>query len=146
MNSQTTVTAVTLDRTFQIALLFGPVVWLALSLILEASAAPPAWQTILMVVLLYPLLEELAFRGFLQSWLLERPAFARHLVPGITHANLLTSLLFAAAHLFNQPPLWALSVFMPSLVFGFFRDRYNLVWPSVLLHCWYNAGFVWLFY
>jgi membrane protease YdiL (CAAX protease family) len=137
---------VLLDRHFLIALLLGPAVWLLLSTRFSQSGQSIALQTIAVVVLIYPILEELAFRGFLQSWLYEHPRFRKHLVSGISIANLLTSVSFAAAHLLSQPPLWAAAIFFPSLVFGYFRDRFDLVWPSILLHCWYNAGFVYLFY
>lgn len=137
---------VALDRHFQVALLLGPVVWFLLGFLVPPAGRVTTLQIVAMVVFVYPVLEELAFRGFLQSWLFEKPCFARQSVPGISNANLLVSLVFAATHLWNQPPLWAAAVFVPSLVFGYFRDRYNQVWPSVILHCWYNAGFVFFFY
>lgn len=92
------------------------------------------------MVLLYPVLEELAFRGAVQSWLLSRPLGAAR--RGISVANLITSVLFCAAHTIYQPILWATSTFIPSLVFGHFRERYDQVLPSVLLHGWYNLGFL----
>jgi len=64
---------------------------------------------------------------------------------GISMANVVTSLLFASLHLISQPPLWAALVFVPSLVFGWARDRYITVVPSIILHVVYNAGFAWLF-
>ena len=30
---------------------------------------------------------------------------------------------------------------VPGLVFGYFRERYNALWPAIVLHVWYNAGF-----
>ncbi len=130
-----------LDAHFIAALLLGPVVWLALSLWVKPALSAPGVQALLMVCLIYPVLEELAFRGFVQTWLLEKPQFAHMPAAGISYANVATSILFAGAHLINQSPLWAVSIFFPSLVFGYFRDRYDLVWPSVILHCWYNTGF-----
>ena len=100
---------------------------------------------LLNVVLLYPLLEELAFRGFLQGWLVER-AFFRNQWLGISTANFFTSVVFAAAHLINQPPLWAAGVFFPSLVFGYFKDRHQSIVTAFLLHAWYNAGFLMVMY
>ena len=38
-----------------------------------------------------------------------------------------------------------MSVFVPSLIFGYFRDRYRNIVPAVLLHVFYNTGFVLLF-
>jgi membrane protease YdiL (CAAX protease family) len=42
----------------------------------------------------------------------------------------------------SQPARWAILVFAPSLVYGFFRDRYNNLYPSIVLHSTYNAGFI----
>ncbi|OED37717.1 hypothetical protein AB833_22510 [Chromatiales bacterium (ex Bugula neritina AB1)] len=130
------------DIHFIIAIAIGPCVWLLLRGLLQNTGSGAIdLQVLLYACLLYPVLEELAFRGFIQSVLLERQWAARRVVAGVSTANLLTSIAFALAHLLNQPPLWALSVFFPSLVFGYFRDRTGSVLPSVVLHCWYNAGF-----
>jgi membrane protease YdiL (CAAX protease family) len=93
---------------------------------------------------LYPVLEELAFRGWLQGWLWQY-AYGRRQVGPVSLANLTTSTLFAGFHLLHQPPVWALAVMPPSLVFGFFRDRYQRLMPSIILHIFYNSGFIWLF-
>ena len=105
-------------------------------------AAP--WLFVSLIVV-QPLLEEIVFRGGLQSWLSGQgrgyqPTF------GLTSANLITSLIFVTMHLFYHSPLMAILVFIPSLIFGYFRDRYDgwLV-PSILLHCFYNAGYFLLY-
>jgi membrane protease YdiL (CAAX protease family) len=41
--------------------------------------------------------------------------------------------------LINSSPLFALSVIAPSLVFGYFRDYCNSVYPSIIIHSAYNA-------
>ncbi len=124
-----------------LAVLIGPVVWSLLWFVTPGASGAITLMLVVNMVLLYPLLEELAFRGFLQGWLLENETFRRR-VSGLTLANLLTSIVFAAAHLINQPPLWAAGVFFPSLVFGYFRDRHQSIVASFLLHAWYNAGFL----
>jgi membrane protease YdiL (CAAX protease family) len=129
------------DVHFLTALLLGPLVWLALYLWVRPAVSVTGIQMLLMVCLIYPVLEELAFRGFVQTWLLEKPQFAQMPLTGLSYANVATSILFAGAHLLNQSLFWAVSIFFPSLVFGYFRDRYDLVWPSIILHCWYNTGF-----
>ena len=96
-------------------------------------------------VILYPVIEELAFRGFVQTLLLERPFGKSMLIAKISKANVLTSVLFAALHLINQSPIEAVSIFLPSLVFGYLRERYDAVTPSVLMHGWYNLGLLFLF-
>ncbi len=131
------------DLHFWIAIVLGPVVWLALWWI-TGKPAPDgiAVKVLLTGVILYPVIEELAFRGFIQTKLLQKSIFAKTLFLKITNANIVTSFLFASFHLFNQPPLWAALIFFPSLVFGYLRDRYDAVAPSIVVHAWYNLGFL----
>ncbi len=93
--------------------------------------------------LLYPIIEELVFRGYIQD-LAQRRLTAWQLGP-LSHANILTSLLFTALHFINHPPLWAAAVFVPSLLFGFFKDRSGRLGASIVLHVFYNSGYFWLF-
>jgi uncharacterized protein len=90
-----------------------------------------AWQ---------PFAEEVFFRGFLQSNLLDTQRGKRRRY-GVSLANLATSILFAALHFLHHPPVWALAVFFPSLLFGWMRERYGSVYPSFLLHAAFNAAF-----
>jgi len=126
--------------------LVAPVAWLCLWLVIEK---PLNWnfdpRLLLFAVVVYPILEELAFRGFIQTWLLEKKLFQPTILPQITRANVVTSLAFAALHLVSQPPLWAALVFLPSLIFGYLRERFDSVLPSIIVHAWYNLGFVILF-
>jgi membrane protease YdiL (CAAX protease family) len=32
-------------------------------------------------------------------------------------------------------------VLFPSLIFGYFRDRYTSIYPCMVLHAFYNAGY-----
>lgn len=132
------------DRFFIVALLAGPLCWLVLLFVGVPQVGPPQWSFLLKLAILMPVLEEIVFRGGLQAALYTKPFFQRQRW-GISVANVLTSLVFASMHLLSQPPLWAALVFLPSLVFGWARDRFNSIVPSVLLHGLYNAGFVWLF-
>jgi len=93
--------------------------------------------------LLYPVLEELVFRGLLQD-LAHRYLKPWRLGP-LSHANILTSLVFTAMHFAAHPPLWAASVIFPSLVFGYFKDRSGALYAPILLHIFYNAGYFWIF-
>jgi membrane protease YdiL (CAAX protease family) len=90
------------------------------------------------LVVVQPLLEELVFRGILQGQLLRLTA-ARRAGP-LSLANLVVSAAFAALHLPAQPVVSALSVFVPSLVFGHLRERFGSVWPAFGLHAFYNGG------
>ena len=49
---------------------------------------------------------------------------------------------FALAHTLWHAPLWAAAVFVPSLVFGYMRDRHGSIYPGLLLHCIFNAAYV----
>jgi membrane protease YdiL (CAAX protease family) len=115
-------------------------VWAGLALtvgpLMRAPAGPWAW---VMLVGLVPAAEELVFRGLVQGQLLRLGA-GRRLGP-VSIANVLTSLGFGMAHLWSQPPGWALATVLPSLVFGHLRERLASVWPAVALHALYNAGF-----
>jgi membrane protease YdiL (CAAX protease family) len=114
---------------------------------LTAPKWAPGWpldtpERFVRLALVYPVLEEIIFRGALQ------PYFARRLppLPGpVSAANLVVSLLFTLAHFYSHPPLWAALVFIPSLAFGYLRDRHNSLQTPVALHVFYNAGYYWLF-
>jgi membrane protease YdiL (CAAX protease family) len=135
------------DWTFHAALLAALLFWA----LLYAFTTPPihwGWPLrapwlFLWPALFYPVLEEIVFRGLVQD-LAHRHLRAWRWGP-ISHANLYTSLLFTALHFIHQPPLWAAAVILPSLVFGYFKDKYRSLAAPILLHVFYNAGFFWLF-
>jgi len=52
--------------------------------------------------------------------------------------------VFTGLHFIYQPPLWAALVLFPSLVFGFFKDRTRGLAAPIILHSFYNAGFLWV--
>ncbi|WP_405226192.1 JDVT-CTERM system glutamic-type intramembrane protease MrtJ [Lentisalinibacter sediminis] len=136
------------DPAFLLAVAAGPAGWLALAFILPAAAelgwplAEPAKFIIVAVV--YPLVEEVVFRGLLQGSLL-RTGWGAKRFGVLTAANVLAAIAFAAAHLVRTTPPWAAAVLLPGLVFGFFRERHGLH-AAILLHVVYNAGFVWLYW
>lgn len=132
------------DKYFWLCVAAAPVVWIALSLIFglpssQRSAKTP--QMLAMTIVIYPLLEEIVFRGALQGWLLEFKSLAKKILY-LSSANWITSLVFAGMHFINHAPVWAALVLVPSLVFGWSRDRYKSVVPSICLHSFYNAGFI----
>ena len=133
------------DLHFWVVVILGPAVWIVLWW-LTGKPVPDgiALTVFLTSVILYPIMEELAFRGFIQTWLLEKSIFRNKPLPQISYANLVTSFLFASFHLFNQPPIWAALIFAPSLVFGYLRERYDAVTPTIIVHAWYNLGFLML--
>ncbi len=89
--------------------------------------------------MVYPILEEWIFRGNLQPWLALRLPPRQGL---LSWPNLATSAVFTALHFAFHPPLWAAAVFLPSLVFGFFRERHNRLDTPIALHAAYNASYL----
>ena len=135
------------DPLFLLAMFAGPAAWSILYLVLQPE---PQWGwplalplQYLLPVVVYPLLEEIVFRGLVQE-LVHEYISAQSLGP-LSVANLLTSLLFTGMHFLYHAPLWAALVFMPSLVFGFFKDRTGKLAAPVVLHGFYNAGFLLMF-
>jgi membrane protease YdiL (CAAX protease family) len=135
------------DPLFYAALMAGLLFWLALYLLQQPVIQwdwplLQPWQFLVPVVF-YPLVEEMVFRGLLQE--LVHEYISHHSLGLISVANLVTSLAFTAMHFIYHAPLWAALVFFPSLVFGFFKDRTGRLTTPILLHIFYNAGFLWLF-
>lgn len=136
------------DRHFQWAILAALPVWLAGYLWFE-PATDPAWplnhpRDLLFLGLVYPIVEELLFRGLLQGWLREWSSLRRNWL-GLSGANLLTSAVFTGLHFIAHPPLAAAAVIAPSLIFGHFRDRHGNLRAPIVLHMYYNIGYFWIF-
>ena len=136
------------DRQFWLVILAGPFFWASLYASgtaisgLEWLIGQPV--LFLQLALLYPIVEELVFRGLLQESL-GKTRLAGLAIYCISLPNILTSLVFTAFHFWYHSPAWALVVVFPSLVFGYFRDRYQHVIPAVVLHVFYNSGYFLLF-
>lgn len=133
-----------IDVQWYAGLLLAPLVWIAYDLFyspLTFNGAFDPLSIFLLTVLLYPILEEIVFRGFIQGTLIKWQVFNAKFLR-ISLANIITSSLFSLLHLINQEPIWALLVFFPSLVFGYCWDRYQAVLPCILLHQFYNFIFL----
>lgn len=124
----------------------GPAGALVLKFLGESFGLPIAvemsWVGMAMLLLVSPVVEELAFRGGLQTLL--QDVISRHVVfrlPIITLANALTSISFCFSHLWSQSGAMASLVFIPSLVLGYLWDRTDSLWPCIAAHCWFNACF-----
>ena len=87
------------------------------------------------VFTIIPFIEELLFRGFLQSWL--KANYGR------TKAILLTSLIFASFHFSMSQGIenieFISSLFFLSCFLGFVKERQKSLWASVGLHSTFNA-------
>jgi membrane protease YdiL (CAAX protease family) len=95
------------------------------------------------IFLLFPIAEEVVFRGFMQGGLLRNVRF-KHVMFGFSRANWATSGAFALAHLWQHPLVLFPGYFAVSLVLGFFRERYGRLLVPILLHSYYNLG-LWVF-
>ncbi|MDF1578648.1 MAG: JDVT-CTERM system glutamic-type intramembrane protease [Desulfobulbales bacterium] len=133
------------DYRFGLAILAAPVFRLIVHRFdletFKFGASPGTMSQILLLLLAYPVLEEIVFRMGLQG-MLARTGIGVKSRAGISIANLGASLIFAAFHLLSQPFALGAAIFFPSLIFGFFRDRYGSILPGIILHCWYNASFI----
>lgn len=128
-----------LGREYAAALGIGTGIAAVLGLLTEGSV-PAGSMTFASLALLQPVVEELLFRGWMQGRLASTRYGSRS-VAGISNANLVTTIAFVLIHFVNQPPLWALGVIFPSLLFGYFRDRSGSVWPAIVLHVVFNSAF-----
>jgi hypothetical protein len=95
-------------------------------------------RSLFFLIVFYPVIEELAFRGVIQEYIATKTKeYPTYLYFSL--ANIITSLLFVAIHFVHHTPLWAMLVFIPSLIFGYFKEQYNHIGPSIFLHMFYNV-------
>lgn len=91
--------------------------------------------TAIAVATIIPFIEELLFRGFLQSWL--KTTFGRG------KAILLTSLIFASFHFTVSQGVenieFISSLFLLSCYLGFLKERQQSLWAPIGLHATFNA-------
>jgi uncharacterized protein len=114
-----------------------PVAWL-LARLGHGMATPTPLRDLIWLVLLATA-EEVIFRGGLQTALAKRPVLAASHW-GLSGANLLTSLLFSAAHLWAHTPLQAAAVLPVSLLLGASLEQSGRLRVPVALHIWFNAA------
>lgn len=90
--------------------------------------------TVICVVIIVPILEEMLFRGFLQTSL---KGFL-----GRTKAIVVTSIIFAAFHYSAQQKFENIELlivlFILSCYLGFIRERQQSLWASIGLHSTFN--------
>lgn len=136
------------DNGLWLAVAAGPVFW-GLLYALDVPVSALRWPLdaplqYLQLALLYPVAEEIIFRGAVQEGC--HRFLPRRAIGALSLANLVTSALFSALHFLQHPPVWAAAVFLPSLVFGYFRDKYGGLTIPIVLHVFYNAGYFWMFH
>ncbi|MCB1112104.1 MAG: CPBP family intramembrane metalloprotease [Chlamydiales bacterium] len=91
--------------------------------------------TVAAVITVVPIVEEILFRGLLQSWL--RQKLGR--VSSIVLASLIFSLFhFSSSQEYSNIPLLA-SLFTLSLYLGFVYEKRNSLWAPIGLHMTFNT-------
>ncbi|MDH5179155.1 MAG: JDVT-CTERM system glutamic-type intramembrane protease [Gammaproteobacteria bacterium] len=135
------------DRLFLLVHAMAILFWLGLYLVTDTTSGRLSDNPLLLLqlILLYPILEEIVFRGLLQGWLWTTPLRTARRFGQISMPNIVTSVIFTGLHFFYHPPLWAAGVFIPSLIYGLFRDRYGHLLPAIWLHIFFNSGYFLLF-
>lgn len=109
---------------------------------LKTTLSNPAlfWTTSFTIVFIVPVIEELLFRGFLQTWLKG--------VIGTLKAVLVTALIFAFFHFSISQGLdnieLVFSLFILGCFLGFIYERQRSLWASIGLHATFNAVSIWM--
>jgi membrane protease YdiL (CAAX protease family) len=91
-------------------------------------------STLLLLLLISPVAEELIFRGVMQEYLLRRSPAKE----GKYLSNIAVSIVFTGAHLLVHLSPQRLLVFFPSLVLGAHYSKHRKVLPVILIHAIYN--------
>ncbi|PSW16527.1 JDVT-CTERM system CAAX-type protease [Photobacterium rosenbergii] len=130
----------TLLTTICLSVVIGYVFWslFPCNIITAKHRNTIAWFNILLI---YPVLEEVAFRGTIQEELLKLSGL-NEVHYGVSKANFITSVLFAGFHIIYQPAWLVSLILLPSLVLGFFKERYATILVPIGLHILFNLVFL----
>ena len=123
-----------------LSIVIGSVFWQLLPCYL-ASTWDISAIVLINMLFIYPVIEEWVFRGTIQEGLLKKQPL-RKAYYGVSNANLITSCVFTGFHMIHQPLLFAVLVFIPSVVFGFFKERYSALLVPIGLHILFNGIFL----
>ncbi|MFC1236225.1 JDVT-CTERM system glutamic-type intramembrane protease [Vibrio sp. F74] len=126
--------------TVLLSIVIGGVFWHLLPCNLS-STWDISTTVIINMLFIYPVIEEWVFRGTIQEGLLKNKSL-RKAYYGVSNANLIASCLFMGFHMIHQPLLFAVLVFIPSVVFGFFKERYSALLVPIGLHILFNGIFL----
>lgn len=124
------------QRWWAVAAAAAPVAWAAAAQGLTLPVTSP-WRDAAWLAAL-ALAEEALFRGTLQASLLRQTWGAQRLL-GVSGANLCSTALFAAAHLWAHSPLQALATVPVSLLLGLAYEQQRRLALPVALHLWFNG-------
>ena len=133
------------DYLFYVYFFIAIAFWLIYSLIFPVNLPQKAltwqqWQVFAYIVIAYPIVEEIIFRGGMQGWL-RKYQWAKITILGISIANVLVSIIFSILHIIIRPDDYTTyAIIIPSLIFGLFRDRHKHIISCTVLHIFYNMG------
>lgn len=126
-----------------LSIIAGPIVWAVPyifgSQLPQTLSVIPFIKLNVWVLFVYPVLEEIVFRGWIQGSLKRKWRFVWN-PPICSTANLVTSILFATLHIFSRSPTVGLMVFLPSLLLGMMRDAKMPLVGLILIHIYWNTG------
>ena len=124
------------DVIFYLALLAAiPVKILIILLSSHTKVYPDLSMHFIISLLFVSCSEELFFRGFLMPLL---SSFIKGNFWFFSYSNIVVSIVFSISHIFMHNIFWSTLVFFPSLIYGYFREKYGSILPPVILHFVYN--------
>jgi membrane protease YdiL (CAAX protease family) len=94
---------------------------------------------LLSAAVIAPVLEELVFRGMVQTTLLAAWGELRPLGRARAVVVFFASLMFAAVHVGVVAPHTLPALFALSLILGWVYERTGRLWPCVLIHAGFNT-------
>lgn len=103
----------------------------------QAGTFDAGLTTLITFVIVFPLLEEFVFRGMIHR-ALHRKSIGRRCYGPVTVANLVTTSLFAIAHLPRGGLLLAAGVIVPSICLGYFFERHQRLISPIIMHMAFN--------
>ncbi len=131
------------DKTFYLALLLGPIFCIILSLFIKTHfLIHNSLYFFINQFFLIAFPEELFFRGALLPFI---KSYLPHTWRDISLANIVTAFFFACLHLISHPFIWAIGTLFPAIIFGYFREKHNSIWPAIILHFFYNINLQYFF-
>ena len=98
------------------------------------------WRTILILVFISPILEEVIFRGLLQEWL---QSLLNQTIPTIILVNTLFTILHYNV---NKNFIYLITIFFCGIIFSVVKILHKRVVFTIMLHSYYNVCFIIMLY
>ena len=137
------------DPLLHFYLIMGLIYWVNTVIIFNLPW--PTWATVLtaftswqfvLLMFAFPIIEEIIFRQQIQGYLLKTD-WGKRKLSFLSYANLLSAGLFASLHVvLNVAAISSFFTILPGLAFGHVFEKRQHLSGAILLHCYYNAGFI----